>query len=86
MSHIPSPTALSSSADEVLDVFRRDELEGNVDLLVHLFALGELQSRIERALALPGCVLEHRHVEVTGLHGGKRILRGVNAADHDLAS
>jgi len=32
--------------DEVLDVLRRDELEGNIDLFVDLFALGKLPRRI----------------------------------------
>ncbi|MGO8396475.1 hypothetical protein ACC760_38640, partial [Rhizobium ruizarguesonis] len=29
---------------------------------------------------LSGGILEHRDVEITGLHGGKRVLRGVDTA------
>lgn len=49
--------------DEVLDVGRRHELEGNVDLLVDLFALGEIERCIERALALAGSILEDGDIE-----------------------
>ncbi|ENN84208.1 hypothetical protein RHSP_77195 [Rhizobium freirei PRF 81] len=70
--------------DEVLDVCRRHELEGNIDLFVDLIALGELQRGIDRALALTGSILEHGDLQVAGLHGGKRVLRRIDAGDDDL--
>ena len=53
---------------EVGHIGRRHELERNVDLLVDALAGGELQRRIDRALALAGRVLEHRDLEIARLH------------------
>src|SRR6195952_2020558 len=82
----PASVTVGSSVllDEILDVFRRHKLEGDVDLLVHLLALGERERRTHGPLALAGRILEHGDLEVAGLHRGKSVLGGIDAADDDL--
>src|ERR1700751_3705119 len=48
---------------EIAHVGRRYELEGNIDLLLDLFALGEFQRRVYGAFSLPSRILEHGYLE-----------------------
>src|ERR1700722_13202137 len=65
---------------EVAHVGRRHQLERNVGLLVDGLARGERESRIDRALALSGRVLEHGDLQIARLHRGERVLSRVDAA------
>ena len=80
-SHMPCCNRVSILFQEVADVGRRHQLEGDIDLLVHRFALGKLECCIKRTSTLARRVLEHGRIEIARLHGGQRILRGIDAAD-----
>ena len=81
----PATVAAVSSWSRIVHVGGRDELERDLDVALDRLALGELQRRVDRALALAGGVLEHGDVELARLHRRQRILGRVDAGDDDLA-
>src|SRR3984885_15486027 len=69
---------------ELINVGRRHQLEGDIDLLLDRLARGESEGRVDGAFALTCGVLEHGDLEVASLHRSQRVLRRVDAADDRL--
>src|SRR6218665_1597752 len=80
---VPAGASGSVLAQVFVDVGGGHQLERHPQFRRHGLAPDELQGGIDRTPALPDGVLEHGHLQLAGLHRRQRVLRGIDAGDHD---